>query len=495
MSLQNRCLFFGDNLEILKKYIPDNSIDLIYLDPPFNSKRSYNILFNEGLKESESQIRVFEDTWHWTREAQETFDELVTQTNQEISNLMLSLEKFLGHNDVLAYLTMMTIRLIELRSVLKSSGSIYLHCDPTASHYLKIILDTIFGKSNFRNEIIWCYKRYTAASNRYQRLHDVIFFYGKSAKIKYNDIRVPYGEKSGKKDSHYQQDEDGNWFRWQKRKGQEPYKILLSKGVRLGDWWEIPHINASANERLGYPTQKPEALLERIIKASSDEGDWILDPFCGCGTTVAVAERLNREWIGVDISILAIDLIKARLENQFPNLKDKINIDGIPTTVRSAKAFFENDPFQFEIWAVGLVGGMAKDNGAKGADKGIDGVMVLKDADDKGNIIYRKGIIQVKGGKVQRNQVATLKSDVDREKADFGIFITLKKPTRPMKEEAVVAGEFIIKFNKSKYPKIQIVTIEELLSGKKPNLPLGNIEAPLPRAIKSKIEAPRLFKD
>ena len=488
MSLQNRCLFFGDNLEILKKYIPDNSIDLIYLDPPFNSKRSYNILFKEGLKESESQIQAFEDTWHWTREAQETFDELVTATNERVSRLMLALENFIGHNDVLAYLTMMAIRLIEIQRVLKESGTVYLHCDPTSSHYLKIVMDAIFKTKNFRNEIIWCYMGGGTPKKDFGRRHDVIFRYSKTDNYKFNrdPIRVPYQAEG------IRRTDDSMWGR---HKGTNKIYKPHPLGKTPEDWWPMNVLNANDPERLGYPTQKPETLLDRIVKASSNEGDWVLDPFCGCGTTVAVAERLKRNWIGIDISILAINLIKSRIENQYPNLKDKINVDGIPTTYRGAKLFFDKDPFQFEVWAVGLVGGMAKDNGAKGADKGIDGIMVLKDADDEGKPVYRKGIIQVKGGKVQRNQVATLKSDVDREKAAFGVFVTLEKPTRPMKEEAVVAGDFIINFNKSKYPKIQIVTIEELLRGKKPNLPLGNIEAPLPRAIKSKIEAPRLFED
>lgn len=487
MKIPSRTLFFGDNLEILRNKIPDESFDLIYLDPPFNSKRSYNILFKEGLQESQGQVRAFEDTWHWTRETQEIFDWLVTNTDEDISNLMLAMRRLLGKkgNDVLAYLTMMTVRLIELDRVLKPTGSLYLHCDPTASHYLKITLDTIFGKKNFRNEIIWHYRRWTGKSKMFQKLHDVIFFYTKSGNYTFNEIFTEYTE--GSKDRKL----GGILHRFKKG---EAYlvseKSVDKQGVRENDVWQIPFVAPSAKERLGYPTQKPEALLEKIIKASSNEGDWVLDPFCGCGTTVAVGERLKRNWVGVDITILAINLIKARLEKQFPSKKLELNIDGIPYDLPSAKAFFEKDPYQFQIWAVGLVSGMSKDNGVKGADKGVDGVIVIKDINSEGKAFYRKGIVQVKGGKVQRNQVATLKADVERERADFGIFVTLEEPTKPMLEEAVVAGEFRV-LNKTSYPKIQVITIRELLEGKKPNLPSGMIEPPLPQATE-KIDAEKL---
>jgi len=230
---------------------------------------------------------------------------------------MQAFRTFLGESDMMAYLAMMAPRLVELHRALKPTGSIYLHCDPTASHYLKMLMDAVFGPVNFQNEIVWSYKRYTAVSARFQRLHDIILFYGKSDKTAWTEMREEYGSKSGTADSHYKQDKEGHWYRWQKRKGKEPYRIYLSKGRRMGDVWEIPHINASARERLGYPTQKPEALLERIIKASSKEGDIILDPFCGCGTTIAVAQKLNRRWIGIDVTHLAVSLMKYRLENMF----------------------------------------------------------------------------------------------------------------------------------------------------------------------------------
>ena len=482
--MKNRTLYFGDNLEILREKVPDESVDLIYLDPPFNSNRNYNVLFKEGLQDSPAQVNAFENSWHWTRDSQSVFEELVgtrkskTIINQQISDLMLAMEKLVGHNDMLAYLTMMTVRLIELRRVLKPSGSIYLHCDPTASHYLKILMDATFGKQNFRNEVVWSYKRYTASSERFQRLHDIIFLYGKSDSVKFNEPREEYGEKSGKADSHYKQDEEGKWYRWQKRKGKEPYKVYLSEGGRrLGDVWEIPIINASAKERLGYPTQKPEALLERIISASSNEGDLVLDPFCGCGTTVSVAERLKRNWVGIDITTLAINLIRHRLAKQYANKGVQVFVDGLPRDISGAKALFKKDPFEFEYWALDLVSAMPAQSKSKenmhGADKGIDGVITfVKDIGSKGEHEYGKLIVQVKGGGVQRNIIATLKGDMEREKADGGLLVTLEKPTQPMKEEAVSAGTYKVKFAPAEFPKIQIITVEELLAGKRPEVPL-----------------------
>lgn len=285
-------LYYGDNLEVLRESIKDESVDLIYLDPPFNSKRGYNLLFKSpDGHESNAQITAFDDSWHWNAQAEREFTEILHQKNTDVAEMMQALRKFLGENDMMAYLTMMCNRLLELHRVLKPTGSLYLHCDPTASHYLKIVLDGVFGSQNLRNEVVWCYRRYTAAANRFQRLHDIILFYSKTENATFNQILIPYGEKSGEMDSHYKQDENGKWYRWQKRKDNEPYKIYLSEGVRLGDWWDIPIINASSSERLGYPTQKPLALLERIITASSNEGDVLLDPFCGCGTAVHAAEK------------------------------------------------------------------------------------------------------------------------------------------------------------------------------------------------------------
>ncbi len=462
-------LYYGDNLDILRKYIPENSIDLIYLDPPFNSKADYNILYKEPTGgPSKAQITAFEDTWHWTEETERTFQEIVDTAPADVVDMMTAFRKFIRRNDMMAYLIMMCIRLIELRRVLKDTGSIYLHCDPTASHYLKIVMDTIFGAKNFRNEIVWCYKRYTAISNRFQRLHDVILFYSKKDKATFNQLLVPYGEKSGKLDSHYKQDENGRWFRWQKRKNAEPYKVYLSEGVKMGDWWDIPIINASAKERLGYPTQKPEALLERIIKASSNEGEIVLDPFCGCGTTIAVAQRLNRNWIGIDITHLAINLIKWRLKHMFGlEPKRDYKIIGEPEDLAGAKELASQNRYQFQWWACSLIDARPYGDKKKGADKGIDGIIYFNIDKDK----IGKAIVQVKSGNVSVKDIRDLGHVIERERAEIGIFITLELPTKQMQEEAIQKGFYRLEILNKDFPKIQILTIEELLNGIKPQIP------------------------
>lgn len=294
MEIHNRTLFFGDNLNILQEKIPENTFDLIYLDPPFNSNRDYNVLFKEGKVDSSAQIHSFEDTWEWTDETVRLFKDLTEHPNPQIAILINSLHEFLRDTPMMAYLVHMTARLIPLHRVLKPTGSLYLHCDPTASHYLKIILDVIFGKPNFRNEIIWFYKTGGASKRHYARKHDTIFFYTKSDEYSFTIQK----EKSymmheyGFKKSEFFKDERGQ-FTW----------------VYMKDVWEIPAIGSADKERLGYPTQKPEELLNRIIECSTKEGDWVLDPFCGCGTTVAVSERLKRRWVGIDISMQAINVV------------------------------------------------------------------------------------------------------------------------------------------------------------------------------------------
>ncbi|MFH1162365.1 MAG: DNA methyltransferase [Candidatus Jorgensenbacteria bacterium] len=481
--LRNRTLFFGDNLEILREKIPDESFDLIYLDPPFNSNRNYNVLFKEGLQDSPSQVQAFEDSWHWTRDAQETFEELAgvrttkAPINEKIINLMQALEKLVGHNDVLAYLTMMTVRLLELHRVLKPTGSIYLHCDPTASHYLKIVMDAIFGKQNFRNEIVWCYTGPSGAKNDFPKKHDTILRYSKTDNY-YSNLeatRIPYKELHTDKGAGAK-----IWGSEGKLQDETVRQEYLKRGKIPEDFWvDIPsggHI--SPNERLGYPTQKPETLLERIVKASSNEMDWVLDPFCGCGTTVSVAERLKRNWVGIDITMLAINLIRHRLAKQFEGKMPAIYIDGRPRDVASAQALFKKDPFEFEYWVLDMVDAVPAQSKTKehmrGADKGIDGVITFVKDLKNGNEEYGRLLVQVKGGGVHRNDIATLKGDVERERAEGGVLITLEKPTKPMLEEAASAGSYKVKFgNEFEFPKIQILTVDDLLNNKKPRVPLG----------------------
>ncbi len=486
--LQNRTLFFGDNLDILREKFPDKPdgdgyFDLIYLDPPFNSNRSYNVLFKEGLVDSPAQVQAFEDSWQWTHDAQSVFEELVgakpsrTKVNEQIANLMLAMEKLVGHNDMLAYLTMMTVRLIELRRVLKNTGSIYLHCDPTASHYLKIVMDAIFGKENFRNEIIWSYNKWAVSQKMFSRNHDVILFYSKNSNvIEFNTLLQSRAESTLKRFGNKKIISAIDPTTGKRMPSQ--IEESESAGVKMSDVWQIPIIAPVSKERLGYPTQKPEALLDIVIKASSKDSDWVLDPFCGCGTTVAVAEKLDRNWVGIDITTLAINLIKHRLQTQFHEKRIRIFVDGLPKDLAGAKSLFKKDPFEFEYWALDLVNAMPAQSKSKenmrGADKGIDGIITfIKGVNNNGKHDYGKILVQVKGGHIQRADIATLKGDIDREKAEGGLFITLEEPTRPMKKEAVSAGSFGVSFFKGEFPKIQILTVEELLKGKEAALPLG----------------------
>jgi DNA modification methylase len=515
-------LFYGDNLEVLRRDIPNESVDLVYLDPPFNSNRSYNVLFaSKSGDESQAQIEAFDDTWTWSHEAEAAYDEMVQggTVPPKVADAVEALRRLLGDNDVLAYLVMMTARLVELHRVLKPTGSLYLHCDPTASHYLKLILDAIFGPQRFRNEFIW--KRSTAHSDTKQgsrqagRLHDVIFFYAKGEQWTWNPIYTPYDEEYV--ESKYRHIEEGTGRRFRKdnltaakpggdtsyefrgvkpykgrywayskekmeqfaaegrlyytRTGMPEYKRYLDEmpGVPLQDLWtDIAPINAKASERLGYPTQKPEALLERIITASSNEGDIVLDPFCGCGTTVAVAQRMRRNWIGIDITFLAVDLISKRLiDTHGEEVAETFETRGIPRDLAGAKALFRQDPFDFERWAVSLVD--AQPNLRQVGDKGADGVIRFP---LDGSKAIGRALVSVKGGEsLNPGMVRDLVGTVSSQRAELGLFISLEKPTRGMVDAAQHAGTFVWPFNGKTYPKVQLITVAELLDGKSPDLP------------------------
>jgi len=445
-------LYFGDNLDILREYIRDESVDLIYLDPPFNSKATYNVLFKEknGTK-SVAQIEAFDDTWHWGLESERAYRELVTEGPKKLADLLQALRHFLGSNDMMAYLTMMAIRLVELHRVLKSTGSIYLHCDPTASHYLKILMDSVFGAKNFRNEIVWCYTSGGVPKRDFARKHDVILRYSKTDKFKFNPQYRPYSP--------------GTLQRGLTKVKGPKYK-LRKEGAIMQDWWADLQkvLSPTAKETLGYPTQKPESLLERIVKASSDEGDLVLDPFCGCGTTLAVAERLHRRWIGIDITHLAITLMRHRLHNTFGSELSPYEVIGDPKDLKSAEALAQEDRYQFEWWALGLVEARPAQDKRKGADTGVDGYIYFFD-DRSGK--PKKIVVQVKSGHVGVSQIRDLKGVMERENAVIGVFITLEEPTRPMHTEAVAAGFYEPEYwPGEKYPRLQILTIEELLNGK-----------------------------
>lgn len=488
-------LYFGDNLEILRDKISSACIDLIYLDPPFQSGRNYNTIFEPELnkiKGATAQGWAFKDTWEWGDKAQEEYEGLITGTitkekpNQKLIDLMKSMRSYLEETAIMAYLAMMAPRLLEMRRVLKDTGSIYLHCDPTASHYLKLLMDAIFGVGNFRNEIVWHYRRWTGKANRFQRLHDIVFFYTKSDKYKFN---VPYTEYTEK--SLYRK----QWYHT-RIKGDDVYETEIDKrGVRMGDVWDIPVINSQAKERTGYPTQKPETLLEKIIKASANEGDVVCDPFCGCGTAIAVAERLKRNWIGIDITYLAIDVIKKRLEKEkFGREKvglrrEEINfeVDGEPTDVYSAEKLAK-DPFQFQLWCVLRLN--ATPSQMLTGDKGVDGIINFIDPTKKNKA--GTGVIQVKGTQsVSPSMVRELKGTIKSQNADFGVLITIKAPTPGMKTEAVKEGYFDYKYREDivqkKIPKIQLLTVGDLF---KDSIPIILPESILPSYKKPDIKKP-----
>ena len=453
-ELKTNVLYFGDNLEILRKYIPANSIDLIYLDPPFNSKKDYNILFKEnGGVESEAQIKAFTDTWHWTQTAANTLRDIEMDAPEKVGRLIRALYDAIGSNDVMAYLVMMTIRLVELHRVLKPTGSLYLHCDPTASHYLKLVLDQIFGPKNFRNEIVWCYTGPRKTPKKFSRKHDVIFFYTKTGHYIFNQQSIPH--KSGLHDTG--QVETFGRLRKDKVSQEQMQEIrkLEERGKILEDWWiDIYPIDRVRREMLGYETQKPTALLERIIKASSNEGDVVLDPFCGCGTAVVAAQKLNRRWIGIDITHLAINLMRNRLKDSFPGIQ--LEVIGEPKDLSGAKALAHQDRYQFQWWALGLIGARPLGEKKKGADKGIDGVIHF--IDDPSGAVSRV-VVQVKSGHIGVNAVRELETVAKNDA--IGALITLEPPTTPMNVEAVVAGYYHSPIYDKDYPKIQILTIEE----------------------------------
>jgi len=513
--IELNALYYGDNLDILRAQFKDESVDLVYLDPPFNSKANYNVLFKAPTGEqSEAQIEAFLDTWHWNASAEQAFDEVMRSGNSEGAELLRSLRSFLKENDMMAYLTMMAIRFLQLHRVLKSSGSLYLHCDTTASHYLKILLDGVFGATNFRGEITW--KRSHAHSDSkqgrkgYGNVADVLLYYSKGETFTFNTIFMPYEQAYIDKYYRYR-DPDGRRF-WldnltgpggagkgnpyyevmgvsrywcysekkmaqliakgrivQNKPGNVPqYKRYLDEmpGLPLQNiWTDIDPINMMAKERLGYPTQKPLPLLERILIVSSNEGDVVLDPFCGCGTAVHAAQKLRRNWVGIDITHLAISLIERRLKDAFPGIV--FDVHGTPKDIGGARALSLHDKYQFQWWAVSLVDAIPYGGRKKGADSGIDGFIYFK-PDGR---TTEKAIVSVKGGdNVGVPMIRDLAHVVDREKAKIGVFITLTHPTKPMNTEAIKTGYYETPYGK--YPKIQILTIEELFAGKKPNIPL-----------------------
>ncbi len=520
-------LYYGDNLAVLRESIATESVDLVYLDPPFNSNANYNVLFKSptGVG-SQAQIEAFEDTWHWTTNeggAEDAFDQVIRSGNTNAADLLRAVRSFLGDNDMMAYLAMMAIRLIELRRVLKSTGSLYLHCDPTASHYLKILLDSVFGKEAYHNEIIW--KRTNAHNDSrvsFGSVTDTIFFYTKGKSSTWHQLSMPLSEKHVS-DKYYMRDENNRPYTTRDLrspsprpnltydyKGYRPHqngwsisldlmkkydlegrlyyprssdgrlrlKIYLedSKGLPLQNLWDdIPPLNSQAQERLGYPTQKPLALLERIISASSNPGDVVLDPFCGCGTAVHAAQKLDRQWIGIDVTHLAISLIERRLKDAFPGISFEVH--GTPKDLDGARDLAIRDKYQFQWWAVSLIDAQPFGGKKKGADGGIDGLIYFR-SDAK---TTQRAIVSVKGGdNVSVPMIRDLKGVLEREKAPIGVFLSLVAPTRPMETEAASAGFY--ELGGRRYPRLQIITIEQALRGEKPAIPLVDTGAAFRKA-------------
>ncbi|MGA3094353.1 MAG: DNA methyltransferase [Dehalococcoidales bacterium] len=550
MSEWKNKLYYGDNLEWLRNHdaFPNESIDLIYLDPPFNSKADYNVIFTEpgGEKKSQAQIQAFDDSWHWEKEAAANAIAELATSRPDIVELV----EWLGQRgdkkstSTAAYLSMMAVRLIELHRVLKPTGSLYLHCDPTASHYLKVLLDSIFGTDNFRNEVIWKRTHAHSGAKQFGAVHDVLLFYSKSRQYTWNTQHSGYSDDY--KDGFFRfTDPDGRRFRatiltgsgtrtgssgkpwrgidptksgrhwaipgyirpllgvdknlvvqaaldrldtigriiWPTKEGGIPsFKQYLDdmEGVELQDVWpDIPPLSAQAIERLGYPTQKPEALLERIIQASSKEGDIVFDPFCGCGTTIAAAQKLNRKWIGIDVTWLAIDLIEKRLENAFGKaVKSTYEVKGNPPDEASAEALSRKNKKEFEVWAISLVGAQSRER-----DGGVDGIFGFTEKDRK----LRKVLVQVKGGDTLiPSMVRDLIGTVKKEGAAIGLLITLKKPTAGMLADAVHSEPYYSELWDKSYPSIQIRTVGELLAGKGFDLP--PTENPMKKASRIKDE-------
>jgi len=504
-------LYYGDNLEILQRYIKDESIDLIYLDPPFKSNQDYNVLFAEqNGSRSKAQIKVFEDTWRWDQGAAEAYHNIVEHGPEKVSLAMQAFRKFLGGSDMLAYLAMIAPRLVELRRALKPTGSIYLHCDPTASHYLKMLMDAVFEPVNFRNEIVWKRTSGHSDARRYGRVHDIILFYSRGADATWKPSYQPYEDAYVKQYYRYKDPDGRQWmsdnlsasglsgggyeYEWKgitrlwrcpkskmeslekegrifyTRNGIPRLKRYLDESAGLPVQDVITDLEALRSwhaERLGYPTQKPESLLERFLLSSSNEGEIVLDPFCGCGTTINVAERLKRQWIGIDVTHLAITLIKNRLRDAFGN-KCKFEVIGEPVSLPDAETLAMADPYQFQWWALGLVGARPAEQ-KRGADRGIDGHLYFHDEAKEGET--KQIILQVKGGKVSAPQLRDLLGVVERENAAIGVFISLNKPTQAMKKEVASVGFYASPGWNTKHPRLQILTIEELLNGKRIDYP------------------------
>lgn len=532
-------LYYGDNLDVLRTHIPDESVDLIYLDPPFNSNAGYNVLFKSASGAgADASIEAFDDTWTWGEASQNALMDIASGTNRPLTVMMNAMHSAIGENPLMAYLAMMAVRLVELHRVLRPTGSLYLHCDPTASHYLKLVLDAVFGAENFRNEITWKRTFSHTPSTKFGPVHDTIFFYRKEVGSVWNNPTAPHepeylqrfnrldheraesyqdisltgpgttqGESGATWRGHNPTEKGRHWaiprailaregiegigtleildrladvdrIHWSSKGGLPRLKWFPSdlQGNSLGDVWsDIAPINSQSQERLGYPTQKPRALLERIIAASSNPGDVVLDPFCGCGTAVDAAQKLDRQWIGIDVTHIAIGMIEARMREGYPGIA--FETIGVPKDLASAERLALDDPHQFQQWVCWQVGGFPREK--KGGDKGVDGWFNYEWVDpDRSNVRgIKTGVISVKAGdNVNPNMVRDLGRVMQRDGHQFGLFVMKGMPTKGMREEAASHGMIEMQFGgdhsaSQRFPALQFVTLAELFQGLKPKLP------------------------
>ena len=551
-TMESGTLYYGDCLSVMRG-LPEGIADLVYLDPPFSSNRDYNVFFQGEDKNEFAQVTAFEDTWTWGEQSEREYQEIYRATDTaEIATLLGSLRDFLGENNFMAYLVMMASRLVEIRRLLKNTGSLYLHRDPNASHYLKILLDALFGIRAFKNEIIWRRSGTHGKTKKFAPIHDTILFYAKSDKYTWNFIKKPYMK--GHVQEHFIKDSKGfrtnyygnvltgagtkNGYSGMEWHGFNPtakgrhwaipsallegfenetknmtqlekldflyekgcIKIVAGKawpvyeryikstdGVAMPDIWayqpytegtvyntskgideDVRWLFPKSEERLGYPTQKPIALLERIIKASSNPGDVVLDPFCGCGTTVHAAEKLGRKWIGIDITHLAISLISRRMHDAFPECS--FATEGAPKDVASARYLAEHNGlkgrYQFLYWVLGVIDAIPSQGKKKGADSGSDGFIWAFDSPTAKSPF--KINVSVKSGRIPANHIRELAGMLDKHSVRICVLLTLDEPSKEMLADAVAEG-FYTYPNGRKFPRIQILTVQDLFDGKRPD--------------------------
>lgn len=503
MSQTIRKLYRGDCLDIMRDYVEPESVDLIYLDPPFNSNAKYNLPF-KGKDKGYEPVEAFVDTWTWTAEDDARLAEF-RKLNEPHPTLAMIVEvaqrveqrgddaRLKRTDSLAAYLLNMADRLLLAKRVIKPTASIYLHCDSYASHYLKLVMDVVFGRENFRNEIAWCYRRMPSVAKKWQATHDTLLFYAISESSTFNVLRGSPTKGSQKTFASAQRRgyNVNNSKRMVTVHDWDKYYDAVEEGVipanlnpvefsggapPLRDWWEdIKILGGPKNkERLGYPTQKPLALLERIIKASSNEDDLILDPFCGCGTTVHAAEELGRQWIGIDISRFSTELMRQRILSNYParvQVTD-IGIVGLPDNLQSARYLARENPFEFEKWVCGRIGvnkmGKRKRPGDKGPDGGIDGEIILP-VIRKGIVYEESVVVQVKGGNVSPEAVKALSETVRRVEAIAGVMVCFKEQMGTVENQRsreTWDGGF-----GNEYPVIQGYSVGDLLEDKPLNLP------------------------